>query len=83
MGTFDNDNQIGLPQLSENYWTDFKSKNKEGKENPIVENVLTTNFSGNLDLEKISLFNNQKNNFLLFICTILNTKNSRRYDESF
>lgn len=60
MGTFDNDNQIGLPQLSENYWTDFKSKNKEGKENPIVENVLTTNFSGNLDLEKISLFNNQK-----------------------
>ena len=59
MGTFDNDNQIGLPKLPENYWTDFKSGNKEDKENPIIDNVLITNFSGNLELDKISLFYNQ------------------------
>ena len=64
MGTFDNDNHIGLPKLSESYWADFKSakEDDEGKvtKNPIIDNVLRTNFSGNLDLEKISLFNNQK-----------------------
>ena len=61
MGTFENDNQIGLPQLSENYWTDFKAKAKEAEDsNPIIENVLTTNFSGNLELEKISLFKHNK-----------------------
>lgn len=64
MGTFENDNQIGLPQLSETYWSDFKSKANDVEDakdkNPIIENVLTTNFSGNLDLDKISLFRSNK-----------------------
>ena len=58
MGTFDNDNQIGLPKLPENYWPDFKSGKKDDE--TIIDNVLRTNFSGNLELDKISLFYNQK-----------------------
>ena len=60
MTTFNN-NQTGLPKLSETYWKDFKSGFVDEKvADPIIENVLTTNFSGNLNLEDVSVFKNKQ-----------------------